>query len=68
MNVTIKPRRGAQHPLAKLTPEDADRIRATWPALRQMGWTQARLARRFGVSQTAISRLLTGKSYRGNKL
>jgi hypothetical protein len=52
--------RGGNHVNAKLTNKQAWRIRA----LHACGVTQVELARRYGVSQVAISLITRGKTYR----
>lgn len=51
--------RGTRHPAARLREEDARQALA----LRQNGLTISDIASRFGVSRTAISDLLSGKSW-----
>lgn len=50
---------GDRLPQSKLTPEDVRTIREWYPA----GWTQQDLAEAFGVGQSQISNLLTGKTW-----
>lgn len=45
---------------AKLSMRQARRIRL----LRKQGWTQAKLAERFRVSQSAVYMLVSGKTYK----
>lgn len=53
--------RGEQHPHAKLTEDRARAIRAEWAA---GGITQRELAERHGVTQSNVSRLLAGQSWK----
>jgi len=52
--------RGANHSLAKLTPEQAQEIRARFS---RGGVTKAELGREYGLSATGIWRVVTGRSY-----
>jgi len=49
--------RGGRHPLAKMTESSVLEMKR----LRREGWTQKRLAEKYGVSQGTISDILTGK-------
>ena len=51
---------GELHPQHRLTWNDVDEIRR----LRGAGWSQPALVERFGVTQTHISRIVLGKSWR----
>lgn len=51
-------RKGADHPMAKLTPEQVAAIRAA------RGVTQARLAAEHGVSQSTVSTILNNRRWR----
>ena len=51
--------RGALHPMAKLTAAEVAEMRA----LRANGWTQIRLAQRFGISRGNVSKIVNGRSY-----
>jgi len=55
-------RRGERHPSAKLLAVEVAEIRELYTA----GWRQAVLARRFGVTQAAISALLNGLTWRSS--
>lgn len=46
--------------LAKLKPADVRKIRK----LSAQGWSQKRLAEAFGISQSSVCNLLTGRTYR----
>jgi hypothetical protein len=53
------PRRGVDSPDAKLTQEAVDDIRASWPRI-----SQPKLATKYGVTQSAIWRVIHGHSYK----
>lgn len=52
--------RGSKHPLAKLTESQVRAIRKTY---RAGGVTQSSLARKYGVSQTSIGRIVRGQNW-----
>lgn len=52
--------RGEHASSAKLTAADVEELRR----LRGEGWTQVRLAKRFGVTQANVSAILTGQTWR----
>lgn len=51
--------RGERNAQAKLAARDIPEIRA----LREKGWTQLKIAERFGVSQVKISQILRGRAW-----
>lgn len=50
---------GELHPKAKLTSQQVNEMRALGAA----GWTQLRLAERFGISRGNVSKIIRGRSY-----
>jgi len=54
-----KPNRGSAHHNARLTEDDVRELKR----LRGQGFTQVRLAARFGISQTNVSRILRGEAW-----
>ena len=51
-------RRGADNGRARLTPQQVDEIRRCWPSE-----TQVSMARRFGVSRSAIQWVINGRNW-----
>lgn len=56
--------KGARHAMAKLSEQDVMDIRANFALCRV---TQKELASRFGVSPTAVCRILKGRTWRSRK-